>query len=210
MISVNRIEKLFHGRQFEQLLTNIAANGMELPLPLQIRLAQTPAAPVGLGLRRLAELTYGPTGLSREMAGYLVVLQREDGSFGGDPLATAAAIAAMSKLLGDRNHRAAAEMLEAPRERALAALANMQAADGLFIAPADRTDQDRALTAAFILSLLARDDEFRQSVRSADLFDWFEQHQDDLDPQSARVWSLARMGAPAPAPVSPAVAAIAA
>ncbi|MCX5658208.1 MAG: hypothetical protein NTW19_00620 [Planctomycetota bacterium] len=254
MLSVNLIERLFRGRRFEQLLDSLAANGLSLPLPLRVRLAQTPAAAVALGLRRLVELTYGPTTLSREMAGFLVVLQGEDGSFGGDlmgrlanngnntitraggggggasggsgagvsggnsggggsggdPLATAAAAAAMGKVLDDRNHRAAASTLEGPRERALAALSAMQAADGLFNASADRTDDDRALTAAFILLLLGRDDDFRLAVRSADLFDWFEQHQDHLDPQAAGVWTLARMGVPAPAPLSPAVAAIAA
>lgn len=210
MLSVTLIERCFRGRRFEQLLDNLAANGLELPLPLRVRLAESPASPVALGLRRLVDLTYGPTSLSREMAGYLVVLQAPDGSFQGDPLATAAAAAAMGKLLADRNHRAGAAPLEGPRERALAALAAMQSPDGLFCAPNDRTDQDRALTAAFVIYLLARDDDFRQAIRSADLFDWFEQHQETLDPQAARVWSLARTGAPNPTPLSPAVAAIAA
>ncbi len=86
----------------------------------------------------------------------------------------------------------------------------MQDQDGLFNAPADRTEQDRALTAAFILLLLVRDDEFRQSVRSAELFDWFEQHQDQLEPQTRRLWTMASLGNPMQPPPSPALTALAA
>ncbi len=105
MLSVNLIERFFQGRRFEQLLDNLASNGMDVPLPLHIRLAQVNAAPVALGLRRVLELTYGPTSLSRQMTDYLLGAQEVDGSYGRDSLATAAAVAALGKLLAERYHQ---------------------------------------------------------------------------------------------------------
>src|SRR5580698_853999 len=121
MLSVNRIEHFFEGRKFEQLLDSLASNGVDLPLPLRIRLGQSQAAAVALGLRRLLELTYGPTALSRSMTAQLLATQEPDGSFDHDPLATAAAVAAFGKLLGEATHQASAVEASAARERALVA-----------------------------------------------------------------------------------------
>jgi hypothetical protein len=82
-------------------------------------------------------------------------------------------------------------------ERVLADLAATQRDDGLLAGPDDRTQQDRALTSAFVLCLLAGDERFRQTVRFADLMSWFEQHADELDGQTRSLWRLATLDVPA-------------
>ncbi len=204
MLSVHQIERQFRARHFESLLRGVAPIGIDWPLPLQIRLGSQPVAAMALALKRVIELTYGPTALSRELTQAIIDQQNADGSFGdsgirgplGDPLATAAVIAALSALAHEHAsapHPEAAVALE----RALAALANFQADDGLFHCPADRTDDDRALGSIFILTLLAGDDDFRQAVRLADLMNWCDEHAGNLDREAAKLWRMACIDAPA-------------
>lgn len=101
MLSIHTIERNFQQQRFEGLLEAVLANGLRLPLPLHIRLSQSPAAGVAMGLRRLVELTYGPTALSRRMTQWLLERQLDDGSFDADPLATAVVAAALSRVLAN-------------------------------------------------------------------------------------------------------------
>jgi hypothetical protein len=196
MLSLNVIERQFHAGRFDALLQALAANGLPLPLPLRIRLSDSPVPALALALRRVIELTYGPTPLSRRMLQALLQAQQPDGSFDADPLATACAAAALGRVLADQRGTADTEVVEA-RHRALASLAQHQQPDGLFAGPSDRTTQDRAMTSAFILSLLAGDAEFRAAVRLADLLDWFEEHSRRLDRDTEQLWQLARLDAAA-------------
>lgn len=216
MLSVTQIQKLFNSQDHTRMITNLADNGAALPLPLQARLTQ-PAATAGLGLRRLTELTYGPTSLSRDMIDSLLDTQLPDGSFPGqvdhDPLTTAAAAAGLAATL--REQRPAPGSTPDPRstqalENALASLAGMQDAEGLFRHSDDRTEQDRALTSAFILFLLARLPGFRETCRFADLMTWFDERADRLDEDTAQLYHMASLDDPARHPASPALNAIAA
>jgi hypothetical protein len=212
MLSVNLIQRHYQAGRLDQLLDALSAGGLDLPLPLRIRLSQHPACALALGLRRLIELTYGPTELSRAMIVDLLALQDPDGSFGSDPLATACAVAALARLEAEHHHLGNLEVGTAG-QRALAALAAMQADDGLMAYPADRSWQQRALVNAFILFLLAHDAPFRAAVRLAEMMDWFEQYQDQLEPGTESYWLMARLdavGTPAPAPTGPAHPALAA
>ena len=209
MLSVNLIDRFFRARRYEPLLEGLATNGMVLPLPLRVRLSQSPVPAVALGLRRLVELTYGPTSLSGEMTGFLLAAQAEDGSFDGDPLATAAAAAALGRVIHEQP-AAADQAVTAARGRALAALAAMQNDSDLFDGCDDGTEQDRALTGAFVLYLLAGDDDFRQSVRYGDLMNWFEQHRDRLDADTNQLWRIARLDSPVATGPGAAVASFAA
>ena len=209
MLSVHLIDRLFRAGLYDQLLQGLSDNGMDLPLPLRVRLSQSTVSPLALGLRRVVELTYGPTPLCEQMVARLLEAQDESGSFQGDPLATALAAGALTRLIqeheclaGHDNGSVVDPNLPAARDRALAALAGMQDSDGLFAFRSDRTWQDRALVGAFICWQLGGDDAFRSAVRFADLLDWFEQHRDALEKQTHQVWRLARaeMGA-APAPL---------
>lgn len=216
MLSVTQIQKLFNSRDHARMLTSLADNGTALPLPLQARLTQ-PAATAGLGLRRLTELSYGPTALSRDMTDALLDTQLPDGSFTGpvghDPLTTAAAAAGLAAVL--REQRSLPGAATDPRvaqalDHALAALAGMQDAQGLFLHSDDRTKQDRALTSAFVLFLLARLPGFRETCRFADLMTWFDERADRLDEETAQLYHMASLDDPARHPANPAPNAIAA
>ena len=212
MRSVDLIERHFRAGRLDQLLHGLSANGMDLTLALRIRLSQHPACALALALRRLTELAYGPSSLSRTMTSRLLDMQDSDGSFASDPLATACALAAFGQAHAQQQHLVDPEIGPAC-QRALAALAAMQADDGLISHPCDRTWQQRAMVSAFILHLLAHDAEFRGAIRLAEMMDWFEQHQDQLEPETEQDWLMARLdaGAGTPrGPLSPAYAAIAA
>jgi hypothetical protein len=211
MLSINFIERLFATQRFDQLLDAIAANGMALPLSLRVRLAQSPVAATALGLKRVVELTYRPTSLSRDMTADLLARQRPDGSFCADdadtepdPIHTAAVAAALGVLIAD--HRIDDPAVIAARDRAVAALAMMQDDRGLFPCRVDRSEQDQALAAAFVCYLLASDDTFRRSVRVFDLLDYLDQHEARLDDATARLYRMARAETPADS-LDPALAA---
>jgi hypothetical protein len=204
MLSINFIERLFAGRRFDQLIDAIAANGLVLPLSLRVRLAQSPVAATALGLKRVAELTYRPTTLSRAMAAELIAAQRGDGSFAGDddqqsgdPILTAVVAAALGVLIAD--HRVDEPAVLDARDRAVEALARMQDSRGLFPCRTDRTEQDEALAGAFICYMLAADEAFRRAVRVFDLLDYLDQYEYRLDDATDRLYRMARAEAP-PAP----------
>jgi len=204
MLSVNLLEKYFEAARFERILEGVLDNGLELPLSLRIRLSQSHFAAAALGLRRVVELTYVPTSLSREMTHMLLEAQEPNGSYGYDPLTTATVAAALGKVLREHHDGDQPEVTRA-YHGAMAALGAMQDDRGLFVAVDDRDEQQRALTGAFILWLLADDEPFRESVRLAELLDWFESNSDRLDRGTLRLWQMARVSftrrqAPVPSP----------
>lgn len=202
MLTAEMIHRHFEAGDYEKLLREVAANGMEPPLPLRLRLSQGSVPAIALGLRRLVELTYGPTPASHDMLAALLARQRADGAFvaggdGPDPLATATAAAALGQVVAD-HPAAATEPVSAARERALAALGAMQGADGLFHCPEDRDQSQRGLVAAFIFSLLAHDERFRAAIRLAEPMTWFEEHREGLDGPTRTLYRLARAAGPRP------------
>lgn len=205
MLSLNLLEKLFDAQRFDRLLEGVVENGLPLPLPLRARLAASPVACAALGLRRLVELTYRPTTLSNTMTRYLLEAQDADGSYAGDPLATAAAVAALAAVRQD--HQVDDLALLDAQERALAALSALQDDDGLFRFVDDRSEDQRALAGAFVLWLLGTHDAFRATVRLADLLNWFEDREADLPDAVHELWRMARAGQPALAALAPAFAA---
>lgn len=214
MINARQLRKQLQTRDGDRLVRSLASNGTPLPLPLQVRLTEAgSAAPLAMGLRRLLELTYGSDPLVRELTDELLSLQHPDGSFPGnhagdpDPLATAAAAAALTRLCHDAPYLH--PCLDHACHRSLTALAAMQDEAGLFDCPNDRTPADRALTGTFILYLLGCDMLFRQTIRYADLVNWLDDHADRLDEPTRELWQMARItpGVPttpeAPAPGVP-------
>ncbi len=201
MHSVHLIERHFRQHRLDLLLDGMLTANLGWPLgeaspslPLRLRLLQSQAGLLGLALRRLTELTYGPTTLSRDMTAALLEMRAEDGSFGHevetrnspshaatipDPLATAVAAAALGAM--QRQWRASpSPQVAAAHHTALAALGGMQVGDGLFACPADRNTGERELTAAAILWLLGDDPLFRSLVRYGDLCTCLEERFDDL------------------------------
>lgn len=196
MLSVSLIQRTLETRDYDRLLRDLADNGMALPLSLRLRFGQSPTAPLALALRRLVELTYGPTTLSRQLVDRLLRDQRPDGTFPGDneqdrdALATATALAGLGRVAADHPATVGDE-LRAGLDHGYAALAELQDCDGLFSAPADRSLADRALTTAFIVSLLGPDPRFRGAVRLSELHQWFESQDGRLDRHTQHLWDLA-------------------
>ena len=195
MLTAHVIDRLVNGDDAHRLIVSLADNGMVCPLPMQARLAH-PAAAHGLALRRLAQLTYGSSPVSRRLVDDLLVRQNADGSFPGsadrDPLATGAVAAAFDALLADHPTDDPA-VLGGVRDRALNALAGMQQDEGLFAGADDRTKQDRQLTSAFILFLLGHDDAFRAAVHFCDLMNYFDEHQASLDADTVKLLEMSRL-----------------
>jgi hypothetical protein len=193
MLSVNLIARSLDKQDPDRLLKGLADNGMVLPLPLRMVLADSTAALAGLALRRLLELTYGPTDLSRQLANQLLSSQQADGRFGKSDdfgLGTAAAVAALCRLVED--HRLDAEQSQqilTAIGRGSAWLDSAIDADGLL------TDVNgsgnAALATAFLVYLLVHESAFTAMVPLHRTLGWFEQHEDRLDRSTRSVWRVA-------------------
>lgn len=197
MLSLRLIDRHFLSKRHHALLEAIVGNGFEVPLPIRARLLQSPAAAIALALRRVLDLTYGPTALSREMVRSLLAQQEPDGSFHHDPIQTATALAGLGRWVDQSPDSASAgstgnAAVTQACERAAAWLAASQGTDGLFVHPDDRTDEDRALTAAYVLWMLADHATSRATIRWADLQNWFDEHEHTLDDATDRLLQLAR------------------
>ncbi|MEM7626196.1 MAG: hypothetical protein AAF333_11425 [Planctomycetota bacterium] len=198
MLSVSLLERALEARDHDRLLRDLADNGLTLPLSLRVSLGQSETAPLALALRRLVELTYSPTDLSRRLVERLLEAQNPDGTFVGsaerdrDPLATAAALAGLARVAREHPGAVTAELDQA-LDRGFAALAELQDCDGLFSAPADRSVADRALTTAFIVSLLGDAPGFRGAVRLHEICRWFDGHDARLDRHTRQLWDLASL-----------------
>jgi len=204
MLSITLIQRLFDAQDYSRMIGCLADNGVTLPLALQSRLSHTVGAN-GMALRRLVELSYGPSSLSRAMTDALLEQQLPDGAFQGmcdrDPLATAAAAAGLASVIREHGRQQAPHLAHA-LDRALASLSTMQTQDGLFRHGDDRTEQDRAMTSAFVLFLLARLADFRQATRFADLMTWFDERADRLDEDIQQLYHMASLDDPARHPAS--------
>ena len=188
MLSLRLIARLYQAGEHARLLRAVVENGLELPGELCQRLACEPAAVVGLTLRRVVELTYGPTVLTETMTRDLLARQQADGSF-GSAVATAAAGAALGRL-GQGPGVATAH------RQAVAALAAMQEADGLW--PGDGAERElRPMAAAAVLLLLAEAPAFHEAVDQPALRRWFAEHWHELDEATRRLYRRAQVSRPA-------------
>ena len=210
MLTIPLIHRLFRTADHDGLIRSLSGNGLVLPLPLRVRLSGSRPAAIGLALRRVVELSYGPTPLSRQMTSTLLDLQRPDGAFETDgrpdPLATAAAAAGLGRVIRDQPRAAGPEVREAHR-RAASAVAEMQSGDGLFDTPLDRCDAGRTLTGLLTLFLLGDDEAFVAATRVGDLASRLEEVEATLCPQGRTLWQMAALAAPAPATHAPLLAA---
>ena len=85
MLSIKRIEKLTESGHFGQLIREVAANGRPLQNTLKTRLNDPktlkPAA-IGLGIRRITELSFTLSPTTRKLLDLLLQYQQPYGSFG--------------------------------------------------------------------------------------------------------------------------------
>lgn len=203
MLSIQLIDKTLQQGDHDRLLRELARNGLVMPLPLRVRLGGSGIGATAMGLRRLVELTYGPTALGRELAERLIAAVVPGTGVLNDegqpcPVLTAAAAAGLGRLLRDHGHLMGEDhppTQQAHRE-AIDALARMQAADGLFAGPVDRTAEDRLLVSAFIAYLLLDDHAFASRCQRHALLTALEEQRDRAAPATAELIEMARMSGP--------------
>jgi len=219
MLSIQLIDKTLQGGDHDRLLRELGRNGLVLPLPLRVRLGGSAAGATAMGLRRLVELTYGPTALGRELSSRLIAAVVPGAGVLDDqgqpcPVLTAAAAAGLGRLLRDHGHLLGEDHAPTQEAHRLAidALAQMQAADGLFACPVDRSAEDRLLGSAFIAYLLLDDHAFAARCQRHALLTALEEQRDYAQPAAAELIEMARMSgpvvatAPAAQPTFPAMA----
>jgi hypothetical protein len=209
MLSIHTIDRALESKDYDRLLRDLTRNGLVMPLPLRVQLAESPVGAKGLGLRRLVELTYGPTALGRQLIDSLLRAQAPTGAAldaAGRPscLLTAAFAAGLGRVLRDHRGRGSdcpgvadtgAEMAEVrlAYDRALSCLAAMQGEDALYAGPQDRDQQDRLLTSAFVAYLLIDSPGFAEVCRGHALLSALEDHLDDAGPDTQQLISMARL-----------------
>lgn len=209
MLSIHTIDRALQSKDYDRLLRDLGRNGLVMPLPLRVQLAESAAGARGLGLRRLIELTYGPTALTRQLIRSLIDAQSPLGAAvdaAGRPscLLTAALAAGLGRALRDHADRLGEDQaeIEAAYNRALAALASMQREDALFAGPQDRTSRDRLLTSAFVAYLLIDAPGFAAACHGHALLSALEDQADHADPAAEQLINMARLTRLLPAPAA--------
>ena len=205
MLSIHTIDRALESKDYDRLLRDLTRNGLVMPLPLRVQLAESPVGAKGLVLRRLVELTYGPTALSKQLIASLLRAQSPTGAAldaAGRPscLLTAAMAAGLGRVL--RDHRASTDIdlaeVRVAYDRALGSLASMQSGDALFGGPQDRDLSDRLLTSAFVAYLLIDAPDFAGVCRGHELLSVLEEHLDHAGPDTEQLISMARLARMAP------------
>ncbi|MEM1355946.1 MAG: hypothetical protein AAGC44_09570 [Planctomycetota bacterium] len=207
MLSIQTIDRTLEAGDHDRLLRDLGRNGLVLPLPLRSQLAQNRAGAVALGLRRIIELTYRPTFLTRQLLGELLSDQAPDGSWldaEDQPSAviTAAAVAALGRCLRDHQglHNEQSLAIQGAYKQGLSALSLLQRSDASFAGSWDRTREDRLLTTSFIAYLLVDDPDFASSCRGHELLSLLENELDRAERTTAELIEMARLARLVPAP----------
>lgn len=207
MLSIHTIDRTLETADHDRLLRDLGRNGLVMPLPLRSQLAQNRVGAVALGLRRVIELTYNPTHLTRQLVDQLLSDQDTSGCWRDaddqpSALLTAAAGAALGRCLRDHDGMLGDQTQPIQRgyAQALTALSVLQQPDGGFAGPTDRTKEDRLLTTAFIAYLMVDDPAFAATCRGHALLSLLEDALDRADRATAELIEMARLARLAPAP----------
>ncbi len=208
MLSISTIDRALEQRDYDRLLRDLGRNGLVMPLPLRVQLAESAVGACGLGLRRLVELTYGPTALTRQLIDKLIRVHASSGiptgsshsaipDAAGRPscLLTACFAAGLGRVLRDHADRLGDQRveIESAYDGAVSALSAMQGAEGLFAGPQDRHERDRLLTSAFIAYLLIDAPGFAERCRGHALLSALEDHHGECGPATAELIDMARL-----------------
>lgn len=210
MLSIRTIDRALQSKDYDRLLRDLGQNGLVMPLPLRVQLAESPAGARGLGLRRLVELTYGPTALTREWIHKLIACQSPSGAVmdaagRASCLLTAAFAAGLGRAMRDHGDRLGDSegQVRGAYEQALSALSDMQQHDACFMGPQDRHPHDRLLTTAFIAYLLLDAPGFASQCRGHELLSVLEDQLDECPKETAQLIDMARLSRLSPAAMAP-------
>ncbi len=176
MITLRQVERLWNGNEFNRISLLLLEMRPEASLRITAEFARAvPAA--ALTVIRLDELNQGHTPFVSQLIQNILAAQDADGGW-GEPLITALCLRALMCAGGEG----------IAIDRGLQYLAHLQKADGLWPKVALRRMPADAYTSVFILYQLADDERFAQAVRMDDAIAWFETHNAELDPDTARLW----------------------
>ena len=176
MMTVRQIERLWTGRSFNRLVTELYKGRPESAPRLKKELDSEPAA-LAMALIRLDELSQAHVPLYRRLLNRLITLQHPDGGW-LDPATTALCAKALSLQNGGG----------VALGNAFRYLAELQKDVGIWPShPIRRMDAD-PLVSAFILYHLADHPDFRETVRIDDAINWFEKNAAKADEETATLW----------------------
>lgn len=214
MLSIHTIDRTLESKDYDRLLRELAKNGLVMPLPLRVQLSESPVGAKGLGLRRLVELTFGPTDLAKQLIASLLRAQSPAGAAldaAGRPscLLTAALASGLGRVLRDHASRGGIELEHARigYDRAISALSSMQDGDALFTGSQDRAPGDRLLTTSFIAYLLMDAPGFAERCQGHALLSALEDQLDQANADAQQLIGMARLArlkpTATPQPVQP-------
>jgi hypothetical protein len=177
MQTVKHIERLWNGRRYEALLDQLVAcrtDAQFVPL-LQTSSIAIPAA--AMAMIRLDELGQSGVPIYHKLLICLLASQESDGGW-SDPILSALCLRA---LLGSRGGGEAID-------RGLLYLANLQKDEGIWPRIPFRRMPADALVSAVVMYHLSHEPRFREAVSFDDAVRWFDDHSDQLDPQTRKLW----------------------
>jgi|GEM_PF-5627442 len=186
MLTCSTIQRLIAANHADRLIKALCENGLALPLSMQIRLLDEPAAIWGLGLRRLCELSYGIGPDLRDLANSLACggeVKQET-----DPVTKACVASGLLTCLTLPGGNQA--LWQNTAGQLLDDLLQQQASSGWFDSDRDKTIQDKQLTGCLIQFLLGRELEFqtRSQNRGTDLSGAIAREGDCLSSAAETLW----------------------
>jgi hypothetical protein len=182
MQTVKHIERLWAARRYEDLLGELVACRSDtqfLPL-LQSTSIAVPAA--AMAMIRLDELGQSGAPSYHKFLVCLLAAQESDGGW-GEPILSSLCLRA---LLGSRGGGEAID-------RGLAYLASLQKDEGIWPRIPFRRMPSDSLASAVVMYNLSHESRFRDAVAFQDAVQWFDEHADQLDSQTRKLWFSVRL-----------------
>jgi hypothetical protein len=177
MVTVRQIERLWEGKTYDRLVSELLSARPEGAMRLGIDRAHRIAA-AAFAMIRLDELTQSHMALYPKLVRAVLVAQEADGGW-GDLVITALCLRAL--LCGSGNGAAI--------DRGMAYLAGLQKTEGIWPnVPIRRMPAD-AYVSALIMYQLGEHAKFRQAVRLGDAVQWFTLHAESLDEETQSLWN---------------------
>jgi hypothetical protein len=181
MITVRHIERLWSNKTWGKLIRELLCSRPENSLRLESELHSLVAA-AAMAMIRLDELNQTHAPLFSKLLKTLIVSQEADGGW-RDAATTAICLRA---LMIDRGQGMVID-------GGLKYLASLQQPEGGWPKVPIRRMPADGFTSALVLFHLTGSPAFSTAVRLEDAIEWFHRHADEMDAETSRLWSLARL-----------------